>query len=151
MNALERRLKHLRRIRTELEDLGLDGAAEKVEDEIAGLEMLPSEADDPAVSVLVEAAMELEEGLNKAQKRGGQRGVQHKGAEALLKLCARCRAGSWLLHPPTRRGGLCATPVRMLLMISGRLPVGKALRGKLYLELLTGLLDEFRLGVLDLI
>lgn len=71
MDEIERRLRRLRRIRTELEDLGLDGAAEEVEDEISLL--LDTRRQGGAVSGFVAAALELERGLNEADRQGGRR------------------------------------------------------------------------------
>lgn len=69
MNGVEKRLARLRRLRTELQDLGLEDAAEEVEDEISGLETMAT--DNPTVAEYAGAAMELEESLNKAMRRGG--------------------------------------------------------------------------------
>jgi len=73
MTAIERRLKRLRRLKTELENVGLEYAAQEVEDEIRSLTMLPSAADNPAVAEFLGAAMELEKGINEAESRGGRR------------------------------------------------------------------------------
>jgi hypothetical protein len=55
---MERRIKRLRRIRTELRNLGLDGTAEEVEAEIENMRLLPE--DNPAVLVVLEMVEELE-------------------------------------------------------------------------------------------
>ena len=73
MTAIARRLKRLRRIRTELGDLGLSDVAEEVGEEIASLEALPT--DNPAVAEFLGAVMDLEKGMNKIEieRRGGTR------------------------------------------------------------------------------
>ena len=71
MNTMGNRLARLKALRTELQSLGLEGAAEEVGEEIASLEALLGEADDPAVAEFLGALMDLEKGMNDHERRGG--------------------------------------------------------------------------------
>jgi len=74
MSAIEKRLARLKAIRTELRNLGADGAADAVGDEIADIEGLSS---NPAVAEFLGAVMDLDEGTKKGmdelKRRGGRR------------------------------------------------------------------------------
>jgi hypothetical protein len=59
LDAMARRLKRLRRIQTELRNLGLDGAAGVVEVGIENMGLLPE--DNPAVLVVLEMVEELKD------------------------------------------------------------------------------------------
>ena len=77
LNAVEKRLIRLKALRTELQNLGMEGAAEEVGEEITCIEALPSAADNPAVAEFLGAVMDLEKdlekGMNDLEHRGGRR------------------------------------------------------------------------------
>ena len=67
--TLQGRIQRLKRLRTERTKLGLEDAALEVQDQIASLEALASEAGHPFLSDLLGAALELEENMTKGKPR----------------------------------------------------------------------------------
>lgn len=70
MNGVQKRLARLKALRTELQGLGLEGAAEEVAEEIASMEAMPTR--NPAVAAYLGAVLELEKDMSKIESRGGR-------------------------------------------------------------------------------
>jgi hypothetical protein len=70
MSAIEKRLARLKAIRTQLQGLGADVAADAVGDEIADIEGLSS---NPAAAGFLGAVMELEDSTKDIERRGRRR------------------------------------------------------------------------------